>query len=305
MLTPFIQQPTVARLVRSNEVGGRFTNVGDAQIEYNRWNGEVVEVNDQVVTIPVTGWQLNVTDNMIDDSGLDEGSPAGATGLYYVYVSNNLATYLPESIALSQWPPSDSVTSGQPYLATSGNGANWRLLALVYLVDDGIGGWAFRDSETQRLICHIENQIPRSLRGRPGYVNDNAQTNVVVANAAFGKLSAATPAIGLVEFLGSYRNTSAVELELDVAVVAGTVGAVSQWGIGIDSLTDPVVAAQVAVAAVNVMATCSHVYEPLSGYHYAAPLAQTGAGATFAADTGRHGAAADVPATVLTGWVMA
>ena len=304
-LVPFIQQPPIARLLRANEVGGRFTSVVDAQLEYNRWNGEVVEVNDQLVTIPTTGWQLNNSDNLIDADGLDTGSPVSGSGIKYVYLSNALASYLPESLALSEQAPNDSVTSGQPYLGTSGNAANWRLIAVVYMVDDGIGNYVFRDSETQRLVSHVENRIPRSLRGLPGYVNDNAQTAVVVANAAFAALSAASPPPGRVEFVQGYGPATAVLLSLDVAVVAGTAGAVSQWGIGVDSTTDPAVAAQVAAAAANVAASCSYAFEPLTGYHYALPLAQTGAGATFAADTGRHGAAADVPATVLSGVVLA
>lgn len=296
--------PPMARAMRSNQNGGRFTIVSDTQAEFNRWNGEVVEVADQILTIPVSGMQINNTAELIDADGLDTTAAPSAAGLYYCYLSNELATDFPVELRLSAQAPTDSGTSGQKYLASSGNGANWRLIALFYLVDDGVGNYVFRDSETQRLICHVDNQIPRSLLGRPGYVNDNAQTNVAVANGNYNPLSAATPPPGKVEWI-TYPASVSVELHLTALVVAGTAGATSQWGIGVDSTTAAVVAAQVASAAVNVSASCSHSFEPAAGYHYALPVASTGLGATWCADTGRHGSAADVPGTVLTGTVWA
>lgn len=78
------------------------------------YKGNQILVGGRVVTVPSLGLTRLVTDNIISGSGADSGSPGIANSLYYVYVSNNLATFSPSSIRLSSTPP--VLVNGVKYL---------------------------------------------------------------------------------------------------------------------------------------------------------------------------------------------
>lgn len=67
------------------------------------------------------------SDNAIAADGTDSGSTPSASTLYYIYISNSLASYAAQSIRLSTTAP----TNG--YLGASGNAKNWRFLGACYL----------------------------------------------------------------------------------------------------------------------------------------------------------------------------
>jgi hypothetical protein len=159
----------------------------------------------------------------------------------------------------------------------------------------------FVDSLTQRFVANYENQLPRSMLCCPGYANGGTQTTIAPANVTFARLNAGTN--DTLEWLSD--GYSGVLLAQNVVVVAGTAAGTSQWGIGIDSIVNCAIAAQVAAAAVNVNAPCHYATIPNAGYHFAAMLAATGLGATFACDLVRAGSAADPIATHLAGFVLA
>lgn len=112
----------------------------------------LITVNDENVDCS-TAKTLAPTDNLITAAGLDVGSAPAVDTLYYAYVSNASATVFSSSLRLSATGP----TSG--YLATSGNGANWKFVGWVRTIDST--GAKFASSVTQRLVCSKFN--PRLL----------------------------------------------------------------------------------------------------------------------------------------------
>lgn len=286
------------REMRANFNGGRIDTVAAGSIEFNRYTGEYVEVNDRLVPIPTTGIALSVASNLIDSDGSDAGAPGSPSTFYCVYLSNDVATDFPQELRLSSTSPTDSNTSGQRYLNTTGNGANWRLVGYVYLDSGG----NFVDNEAQRYVVNEANRIPRRLRLTPGYNNNNALTAVAFVSANFGRINAGTG--DTVGWCDNGRDI-AVWLSAHFAITL-TPAAATYWGIGIDSNTAASVCAIVAAGAVNVSVGASIFVPPASpALRTATMLAATGAGATWLADAGRSGSAADVPATYLEGWILA
>ena len=84
-----------------------------------------IYVNTQEVNIGSGKYFALGTDNLIDANGDNTGSASISDNtLYYVYISNSLATYG----ALTLRASTSSPTNG--YLNTSGNAANWRFVGV-------------------------------------------------------------------------------------------------------------------------------------------------------------------------------
>ncbi len=142
-----------------------FKGLADVKLEYVsasqitlggiEGTSEFIYVNGEFLdcSTPLT---IDYDDNLLAADGTDSsGAPTDAT-LYYVYASNSQASYRASGIGLSASAP----TGG--YLAASGNGAEWRLVGWVYLIDNG-GTAEFRDSLTERLV--ISKWNPTRIKG--------------------------------------------------------------------------------------------------------------------------------------------
>jgi hypothetical protein len=121
-------------ILQSSGITGDFFNArlnytNSTQITLNSWGGRYVVVNGRLVDVS-SGLSCAPSNNLITATGADSGSgmPASAV-LYYVYVSNSAASYAPSSLRCSSTSP--SLYTGVKYLATTGNGANWRFVGWV------------------------------------------------------------------------------------------------------------------------------------------------------------------------------
>lgn len=303
-----IEQPADARTLRANQNGGRIGRQNVSTLQLIRFNGETVEVNDALVSIPdVSGITCTVdgVNATIDATGADAAAAAAASTVYQVYLSNAAAAL---AVALGGTPllrlcatafATTGTVSGQRYLGATGDAANWRCIGQIRTNAAGQLGTNHAGS---RLIQNYDNQLPTTIRCTPGYANAAAQTNVAVtANGVFAGLGGGTG--DFIEYLAD--GVSPYSVQFDVPVVAGDAGAVSLWGIGDDAATTAQVAALVALGAVNVQASCSLQRVPTSGYHTLHAICSTGAaGATYAADFARFGGTLDPIGASLSGIIL-
>ena len=130
--------------------------------------GNKVVVSGQMTLIPSGGLLVLNTDNLIDVTGADSGAPGVANTLYYVYVSNQKASFAPSSIRLSAIPP--ATVNGVKYLRPTGNALNWRFVGWVRLNATPL----FEFSDTYAGIVNYYNRILRRLFTCPGYINDGS-----------------------------------------------------------------------------------------------------------------------------------
>lgn len=148
------------------------------QISLQRFAGSRVSVNGEIITLDSSGLTCSTTAMRIGATGTDAGAALTTNTLYYVYVSNNSATYAPRSLRCSTTAPSSY--NGIKYLATSGNGANWRFVGWVRTN----GSTQFVDSDTQRFVINYYNRRDLRLLTCPGYNDNNAATTYTEAAAA-------------------------------------------------------------------------------------------------------------------------
>lgn len=290
------------RDMRSNQSGGRLSRGSATVLSLLAYNGEVVEVNDENVPLGAGISTTVTTENVIDANGADSGAVAVPATTYGVFLSNSRhsSDSLRNKLRLGPTTVTASATSAQSYLGGSGDAANWRLLGYARCIDAGAGVPNLVDTASQRFVANLYNQVARTVFARPGYSNDNAQTNVNTVAAAWAPLNGGTG--DLVEWLAD--GVYSVHLSLSVPVLLGP-AAVSMVGIALNSTTQPNVSAVIAAAAANVTPACSHVGIPGAGYNYASAMVMAaGAGLDWIADTGRNGAAADVPGAMLCGIVF-
>ena len=114
-------------------------------------------------------------DNTIDGAGADTASVPLLSTEYHIYLSNSVATPFPSSVALSSVAP----TNG--YLASSGNGANWRHMG--YLRLDGsieiADNWQIQDYRSIQQFQQIMQTVSRSS-GASQYFPWDAINDVVM-----------------------------------------------------------------------------------------------------------------------------
>lgn len=256
-------------------------NGASSEVTLLPYKGRRVEVNGGVVVVPTAGLTRNVGDNLIAADGTDSGGAAVASTLYYVYVSNALATFRPSSIALSATAP--SIVNGVKYLAGAGNGANWRFV-----------GWVrtnatpqFEMTDTNALICNYYNRELYTVFANPAYANDNAQTSYAVD----GNWASVNGGVG--SRVGFIANGEDSEIIRTNAIHQGTLAADVYSGPGIDG-APPLKATRSGGPATLICGCSADDSKILSeGYHTADLYGAGDAGAVFIADLLRLGAAAD------------
>lgn len=299
VLPAMIQQAAIARNMRANANGGRLSLLSATEIILEQWTGEVVEVNDELVPLTSSGYTLNRNTNTCLADGTDSGLPPTAGSLYYICLSNSRCVDFPQQLVAVLFGAAVRSASGVRYVGAAGSGGdNLRILGLAQLSG---GAGQFRDSATERKLINYENQIPRHIKLTPGYTDDNAQTNVARVAAVWASLNGGVG--DNATFLSD--GESPIVASMHVPVVAGTAGAISHWGISIDTLTQPSSATVAAVAAANVCVSVAHSEVCTEGSHYVAMVCMTGAaGATWACDLPRNGSTVDPVGAHLVGWIM-
>lgn len=277
----------------ANTFQGRIERTSATVVTLNRYNGDLVVVNNVEVAIGTSGIALATTDNLITATGADAGAAMAASTLYYVYVSNSSASFAPSDLRASATAPSR--VSGVYYLGTSGNALNWRFVGYVRTSS----ATEFVDTETDRGVSNYYNRRPLTLRLRPGYVDDNLVTTYVFAAANFTAVNGGTGAT--MSFIANGEDAVTAHLSANFSSAAGSNG---RMGLGIDSTTQPE-NAQVCDSALALETTPPLTITPAQGYHTISMLIQSGGvSVTVYADHSRLGAAADVPGTMAYATVM-
>jgi hypothetical protein len=261
--------------------------------------GRRVEIRGQVIVVPPAGLTRNVGDNLIDAAGGDSGGAPAASTLYYVYVSNRMASFRPESIALSATAP--SLVDGVKYLAAVGNGSNWRFV-----------GWVrpnatpqFESTVLNRLVVNYYNRLALNLYVNPGYADNNAQTSYSTSSATYVTLASIIGSgVSQVTFISNGEDA----VEYYATYLPGTGGTeLALAGIGEDNQQNPAVSALqqfIGVSAANTISIGKST-DFAEGFHTLDMLfASDGQTIIFYADQGRlAGESTDSPGTMLSGIV--
>lgn len=258
--------------------------------------GNKVVVSGLTVSIPQTGLDRDIADNLIDAAGADAGAPPAASTLYYVYISNKRSPFSPESIRLSATAP--SYVNGVKYLGISGNALNWRFV-----------GWVqpnatpeFESSPTSRTIINYYNRFDLSLFLCPGYVDNNAFTTYVFSSATFAPIHAGVD--DHVRFISNGEDAISYQAQ---AVADNSLGSTPTWllGVGEDSDTSPAVVGGNLFSATTTVncQTCEKDTLLPEGTRVLSMLMSTTVALNIYADASRQGAAADPPMTYITACV--
>jgi len=273
--------------------GGATNGIAQARLEWNSntsihmvgVDGTDMEINGEIVD--VDGSTVLVTENLISSTGTNSGSaPPNSSAEYYVYHSNASASYRPSDLALSSTAPSDH--RGSKYLATSGNGAEWRYVGRVYLVA-AIGAPNFRDNVTQRHVASYYHRRVKRLFECPDYNNNNALTSYTVNSATFTSKSS-------VSYITEGDN--------DIPVYAKILNLSSQYavvGIGDNSSTSAVASSEFSTALEE--QSVHFVLGGTAGQRTINYLIMTSGTVTIYADGYRRGSSADPYWSYYEAWV--
>lgn len=282
------------RLQRTSSTGVQLLSFGGGLIEVN---GEIVDVG--------AGKLCQTSDNLIDGTGANAGAAMGASTIYYLYISNSLASYQPGQLKASTTVPT-GLASGSAlgsavhpddfYLGTSGNARHWRFVGMARTN----GSTQIVDSTTQRFVASYYNRLGRDLITVPAYSDGNSQTSYTLSNTTWARINGGTG--DTLEWL-SFGDEA---VEFDGQCYSNNTGAqVNSVGIAFDSTTSPRVEGILYPANVAACSTpVAHKYTPTLGYHYACLMSKTTGGTmTVVVDSARSGASADPYVTFLEGLV--
>lgn len=241
-------------------------------------------------------YTLANTDSTINASGEEQAAPSAST-LYHVYYCASNAGDPPVANTLRLSTSAPMSYFGQYVLENSTSfGQQSPFLGLVLTN----GSTEFEDSESFRGVLSYYVRRQKAIRLRPGYVDDNAQTNLAALNnAAYARINGGTGDTATYLTFG----------EEDVHFSAtwctnAAIAAVCFVGIGDNSNTQPSGGAVFGVAAIAKTCVSAHaIAKPTTmESRTVTMLANTSSvPVTFVSDSGRGGAAADVPQTYLVG----
>jgi hypothetical protein len=270
------------------------------QISIQNHAGTVVEVNAERVAVGSSGFTLLNTANLIAADGTDSGGAPAVDTLYYCYVSNSKASFAPLGIRMSATAP--SLFNGVKYLATTGNGANWRFVGWVRTISNA-GTVNYADSLTQRLVINYYNRRRLSLETTPGYVDDNTNTTYTLASATYIALNGGTGS--QLAFISNGEDATLYSLQATVA--NNGIGNRMFIGVGEDSTSQASTTqtGDASVAGSNIGLNITRKTILAEGYRLLNALGRIGAGTnTYIADVTRGGGATDPPCTTLSAEIM-
>lgn len=279
---------------------GRMERQSTTEIRLNRYVGDLIEVNGELVALGAGGLVCLTTDNLISATGTDSGGAMAASTLYYVYASNSSASFAPSDLRASATAPTRGTTAGTSrlgiyYLADSGNGANWRFVGWVRTD----GSTNFVDTTTDRLIVNYYNRLDLSILLQPGYVDDNATTSYTLASGTYVALNGGTGATASYIANGEDAVTAYMAGSADPAA-----GQSINYGIG-DNATTTAYGATLGNVTVRTHAAIPFISIPAVGYRTLSLIGSVSGGTTtIYADTDRDGGTTDPRATYLQGTVM-
>lgn len=269
------------------------------QISYQRDKGNYIWVNGQPIAIGSAGLTCTTAQNILSSTGTDSGAAAAASTLYYIYVSNSSASFLPGALALSATAPSS--LNGTPYLGTTGNAANWKHV-----------GWAYTDGSTHflsgnanRHLINLYNAKELSLFIDPGYVDDNSQTTYSSTSTTLTSVNGGTGST--CSFISNGKDA----VDVDSTWLGWNSTAANQIliGLGVDSTTTATVSQDVDDPVVASSESASLPYKAVLavGRHYIEMLYATAnntRAVNMSADCKRAGGAAPDPyGTYLNGTI--
>jgi hypothetical protein len=263
------------------------------QISLQRFAGQYVYVNGELVDPTASGFTLANSANLISSTGTDSGGAPAADTLYYCYVSNSKSTFAASGIRLSA--TASSLYNGVKYLATSGNGLHWRFVGWVRMN----GSTQFTNSSAARHAVNYYNRRKLSILVAPGYVDDNALSTYTTTSTTF------TPANGGTGSQSTYIANGEDVAEFRLNVLVGNSGANACYGgIGDNSTANAIVSEQMQGTAITSF-SASWSSTPAEGYRTINLLISVSAGTgTYYADNTRRGSAADPYATFIEGTVL-
>lgn len=280
----------------------RLSYTSTTQVTLLPRGGSLIEVNGEILDVGA-GIAYATSSNLINSTGGNASATPSSSTLYYVYLSNSLASYAPSSLRLSTTAPtglngaSTTATPDDFYLATSGNGRNWRFVGLVYTNSSA----QFVNTALRRFVASYYNRLNHSLFTSPAYSDGNTASSFTSASTSWARANAGTGST--IEWL-SFGDEA---MSLKVRSLAGNSGAgnATRIGIGIDSTTSArVEAAHNGGTTVISIAGDFDDLTPSPGYHYAEFLVNVSAGTgTYYVDDARNGASADPYTSYLSGTV--
>lgn len=256
----------------------------------------LIEVNGEI--LDGASLSLTTSDNRITSTGADAGAAMTTSTLYYIYVSNSLASTFPSDLRASTTAPSSIYGSGTAisylevnypdmYLGTTGNAANWRFVGMAYTN----GSTQFTDSQTSRLVASYHNRELCALISCPGYNNNNTYDTYTTTSTTWTRANAGTGS--RIEWLTF--GDRPVHLEAH-AMMTNSGAQTDYVGVGLDSTTDCEAQAQ-SYPGNSTWTTTSVSFESQLtglGYHYAELMVRTSGGTmTLYVDDARSGAVHD------------
>jgi len=268
--------------------------VSASSIALNAHAGNKLLVNGEVVTI--SGQACSNTANLLAADGTDSGNSPSASTLYYGYMNNSSGSYAPSSLRLSATAP--TLVNGIHYLASSGNGANYRHVCWVYMTS----GSQFADSATQALVVSRYNKKKKMLSVCPGYNDNNASTSYTHANAATFNVPSVLASPHL-QFISNGDD----DIRLFVRCSSSSENAAVVLGIGIDTGTGANYCGLYSEAGASQFQSDSvegYYSSAIPGYHFANIVLWVSATKTFFADESRIGSVADPARTYILAEVM-
>jgi hypothetical protein len=263
------------------------------------YKGNKILIGGVNTAIPSGGLTVLVGANLITALGADSGVAGAANTLYYVYVSNSKSPFAPNSIRLSNNPP--SLVNGVKYLGVAANALNWRFAGWVRLNATP----NFESSLTSRTIVNYYNRLALSMYVNPGYVNDNAATTYLINTTTYSTLAAFVGSgISKLTFISNGEDD--VDYDANYVILAAAT-ILTLAAIGEDSVTQAAVQAmtQMVGIASNNSISLGRKVTFTEGVHTLDMLAAAqGGNSNFYADGGRAGGdPVDAPATELSATV--
>lgn len=256
-------------------------------------------VNGVVVPGGVTPQVFNIsTQDAMDANGLSTGAKIDVSTSTVFYVYYCVAGDFASALGFSTTGPARN-SEGVYYLNGAGFAPSCLFIGWIYV--DASGN--LLDSLQNRHIVNYYNRRRTPLYINPGYVNDNAVTSYT-RNSATWTTIRATAAEAQCSFVGNGED--AAEFTMNAFLTGAPAGAVG-FGIGL-STTQPVVSGSFSAnAGNNPSSAVSYRWLPAAGSLIVPQMLTVNSvnNATYVADSGRNGAAADVAGTLLVGSILA
>lgn len=289
---------------------GRIQLDSTTQISLQRYNGDYVEVNGEIVSIGSSGKDLLTGHKLIDNTGAHAAAGMVASTLYYVYLSNSSATDSPLRLRASTTAPSK--VNGVYYLGTSGNALNWRFVGWVYTnasinfqdQEGTLGGTVAGNTLPRRWVVNYYNRIWKRMMLCPSYSDGGSATSYNASTTTdWLELNASGTANAHMSYINNGEDSPTFISHWE-ATNTGS----AAFGIGYGaSLSASIAAVKVATekgSNETEMAACSYSPTPVVGVYYATMVVHhNSTTVNIWADGARDNADADTPLTFMTATV--